>query len=110
MPSERDDVNKDDRHGRNPSGLCMDCIHEPDCTYPRDSNRPVQSCDEFTPPRSKPSTYYHEAADSVHEKTHSVPLEDDAGAMLGLCRTCVHREVCKFPKTEGGVWHCTEFE
>jgi hypothetical protein len=28
----------------------------------------------------------------------------------GLCGTCEKRATCTFPKAEGGVWHCEEFE
>jgi hypothetical protein len=26
-----------------------------------------------------------------------------------LCLNCEVRESCKFPKAEGGVWHCEEY-
>ena len=29
--------------------------------------------------------------------------------LKGLCVTCANRQVCLFPKSEGGVWHCEEF-
>jgi len=28
----------------------------------------------------------------------------------GLCRNCKKRKTCKLPKSEGGVWHCEEYE
>jgi hypothetical protein len=28
----------------------------------------------------------------------------------GLCTTCDKRATCTFPKADGGVWHCEEFE
>ena len=27
----------------------------------------------------------------------------------GLCCTCEDCRVCKYPKPEGGVWHCEEY-
>jgi len=27
----------------------------------------------------------------------------------GLCATCIHREVCRFPKPTCGVWQCDEY-
>jgi len=30
--------------------------------------------------------------------------------VLGLCRNCIHRETCSFPRPESGVWHCEEYQ
>jgi hypothetical protein len=39
-----------------------------------------------------------------------VPGQSDlAGEPRGLCRTCECKEICTYPKPEGGVWHCEEF-
>jgi hypothetical protein len=29
---------------------------------------------------------------------------------LGLCRNCENRRTCAFPKPEGGIWHCEEYQ
>jgi hypothetical protein len=28
----------------------------------------------------------------------------------GLCKICGSSEICTFPKSEGGVWECDEYE
>ena len=95
---------------RSPShaGLCRCCVHDPDCVYPRAGDRPVLFCDEFTPPETRPQVALpgRDGGSAGHE-----PLADvEEGSLLGLCRTCIHRMECLFPKSEGGVWHCGEFE
>jgi hypothetical protein len=35
---------------------------------------------------------------------------DDTPRFMGLCSICEIREACRFPKPEGGVWHCEEYE
>ncbi|MHC4942009.1 MAG: hypothetical protein ACYTG7_03225 [Planctomycetota bacterium] len=36
--------------------------------------------------------------------------EKEAEGFKGLCMNCAHREICLYPKPEGGVWHCEEYE
>lgn len=86
-------------------GLCTTCVNEPVCTFPRSVDYPVTSCDEFE--------------GGVEVK----PLRSLEGSRLterfavanrewfpGLCMTCEKRETCTFPKPEGGVFNCDEFE
>jgi hypothetical protein len=32
------------------------------------------------------------------------------GELPGLCRNCARLDDCTYPKPEGGVWHCNEYE
>jgi hypothetical protein len=34
----------------------------------------------------------------------------DRGKYMGLCMNCLHRDTCTFPRPEGGVWRCNEYE
>ena len=39
--------------------------------------------------------------------------DDDMDTTLkkkGLCATCIKLDTCTFPKLEGGVWHCADYE
>lgn len=86
-------------------GLCTTCVNEPQCTFPRSVDRPVMFCEEF---------------DGVVEVKPRLLMESpppterlavvDRGRFRGLCMTCEKRETCTFPKPEGGVFHCEEFE
>ncbi len=88
-------------------GLCRTCVKAPECTFPRDPNRPVHSCDEFEgvdAPRSE------RASRTV---VASVFPSDDAAErapteLKGLCVQCARRHTCSYPKPAGGVWHCEE--
>ncbi len=35
---------------------------------------------------------------------------DDCARYKGLCGNCDSRESCMYPKPEGGVWHCEEYQ
>ncbi len=38
------------------------------------------------------------------------PAEEEAAKYAGLCVNCEHRRTCTYPKPEGGVWHCEDYE
>lgn len=86
-------------------GLCSTCKNASECTYPRDPKRPVLQCEEF------------EGVTKISEKSSRTnislvkkraPKTDEA--VNGLCKLCEKRLTCTFPKPEGGVWHCEEYE
>lgn len=86
-------------------GLCTTCVNEPVCTFPRSVVQPVLTCDEFEgmvtvkPPPVAESPRFDEQ--------FAVANRD---WFPGLCTTCEKRETCTFPKPEGGVFSCDEFE
>ena len=95
-------------HNPNP-GICGQCIHAESCTYPRPDDRPVLACDEFEgyPMRAV-------ARVSSIKRTRSTASAETSEGVIslyrGLCSTCEKRSGCDFPKPEGGVWHCEEYE
>lgn len=100
-PSERSRVANKEWY----PGLCTTCVDEPVCTFTRPVGRSVMFCEEF---------------DGAVEVKPRLTLESmppterlavvDHGRVRGLCMTCERREACAFPKPEGGVFHCEEFE
>jgi hypothetical protein len=86
-------------------GLCTTCVNEPVCTFPRSADQPILTCDEF-----------EGAVDVKPPRAVESPRFDDRFAVAnrewfpGLCMTCEKRETCTFPKPEGGVFSCDEFE
>lgn len=86
-------------------GLCTTCVNESVCTFTRSADRPVLTCDEFegVVEAKLPFAVEH-------------PRFDERFAVAnrewfpGLCMTCEKRETCTFPKPEGGVFNCDEFE
>jgi hypothetical protein len=84
------------------TGLCRDCVNDPTCTFPRDPSRPIWSCDEFKPSTSV-SSPDQRVAPSTAGTERAEPEE-----LKGLCRNCLRRLTCQFPKPPGGVWHCEE--
>ncbi len=90
------------------SGLCRDCLNAPECTFPRDPNRPVWQCEEFTGIECGPEKI---SCEGPLPRGKAPILEGkETGEWIGLCKNCDHRKACAFPKPEGGVWHCDEYK
>ena len=88
------------------SGICLTCRHADSCMYPKDSSRPVLQCEEFESHESPAPT----RAVTREQRRPNARVEAAASAGLeGLCVNCDNRDHCKYPKPEGGVWHCEEY-
>ena len=98
-------------------GLCSTCEQRATCAYPRDPDQRIHYCCEHDG--------YQESEGSVSlallgtgrifshlptSQARSVADETLSAAYKGLCRSCQNRESCTFPKPEGGVWHCEEYQ
>ena len=92
-------------------GLCECCVHAPECTFPRNPDRSVLCCDEFegiTKSAQEQECNEEPAAGSRQGGSDAEPK--GAPSLKGLCRTCSKADTCTYPKPEGGVWHCDEYE
>jgi len=89
-------------------GLCMTCRHADYCTFPHHDDCPVLQCEEFeVETKEAESANLHIVPDATKTRHSDAGNEERP---LGLCANCAHRDTCTFPKSEGGVWHCEEYE
>ncbi len=92
-------------------GLCSTCQNARNCTYPRSLDRPILQCEEFEGfeyPSDRTTVN-----DIVRKSRPHVSSEDEEKDKIeykGLCQNCEKRTTCTFPKPEGGVWRCEEYE
>lgn len=92
------------------AGLCELCNLRSTCSFPRSMEHPVTSCEEFDGGAVQAGQRV-----AVSSATR-LPLEVVSRASVtnpmarGLCTTCERFDTCQFPKPEGGVWQCEEFE
>jgi len=91
-------------------GLCSNCKHTSTCTYPRDPNRPVTQCEEYGCSEPAPAVAKPKAGSSPGCSGDSNTQEQEQTRHVGLCCNCANRDTCVFPKPEGGVWHCQEYQ
>lgn len=87
-------------------GLCTTCKQASDCTFARDTRRPVFFCEEFA------TNDACAAKNPAHARSPAIRLRknENSAGLLGLCRNCENRVTCAFPRPEGGVWHCEEYQ
>ena len=88
--------------------LCSSCKHASTCTFPKDPERPSFYCEEFEL-EITPKMY---TADGVkqHSKIPESAELNGTRKFIGLCCDCENRQNCIFPKPEGGIWHCQEYQ
>jgi hypothetical protein len=90
------------------SGICAVCQYAPTCIYLKAADQPVLMCEMFEGygrkenPAPAPRILSFTTSASVAEK--------DSSKFAGLCASCKKRETCIYPKSEGGVWRCEEYE
>ncbi|OGB94967.1 MAG: hypothetical protein A2Z31_07100 [candidate division NC10 bacterium RBG_16_65_8] len=89
------------------AGLCRTCVQAAECTFPRDPNRPVRSCDEFEGADGPRSDHIPRIVAASVFPLGGRP-EKGATEVKGLCVQCARRHTCAYPKPAGGVWHCDE--
>ncbi len=92
-------------------GLCSCCKGASTCTYPKTSGHPILECEEFDGILAPPLGLVRRS-----KVTHATPLsmENPRGSDFkehrGLCLNCEKHATCTYPRPEGGVWHCEEYE
>ena len=83
------------------AGLCASCVLAPDCTFPREAGVPIRHCDEFDGGSPRPSVRRSRVASPA-------PVLGEE-RLKGLCVNCAEAPTCRYPRPEGGVWHCEEY-
>jgi len=111
-------------------GLCSTCKNASFCAFPRPPSgglesgecppdKPVFYCEEFEiEPASAGYIYLPKGSAPTRatrkerpQATESYVTEGkDSTKFIGLCSDCDNRQTCVFPKPEGGVWHCEEYQ
>lgn len=84
-------------------GLCVTCNNAAHCVYRKRRGTDAIYCemfDGYAPPNGK----------GVAPVVVMTPEAAESGEFKGLCVNCAHRDDCKLPRPEGGVWHCEEYE
>lgn len=89
-------------------GLCSNCKNASSCTFPRDTEKPTFYCEEFE--IEKPVAISTVGKERPQATEPYVTESNDSTKFIGLCNDCENRHTCVFPKPEGGVWHCEEYQ
>ena len=88
--------------------LCSNCKNDSECTFKKNRREPSFYCEEFEIDASLPVKAIKEEKSAA---SAPVDAEDkDSDKFIGLCSNCDIRITCTFPKPEGGIWHCEEYQ
>ena len=88
--------------------LCSNCKNDPDCAFKKNRRKPSFYCEEFEVAACPPIKTAKEEKSAAREP---IDVEDeDSDKFVGLCSNCDNRRTCTFPKPEGGIWHCEEYQ
>ncbi len=89
-------------------GLCLTCRNRTTCTIGRKPGETVLFCEHFEV-ESPPAAEF--AAEDLPLFAELRAAEQRASeGFIGLCSDCEARLTCRFPRPEGGVWHCEEYK
>ena len=89
------------------TSLCPGYTHTQGCMYQEDSDMPVWQCEEYEGYENPSGKITGKNNPSSFRK--KVELKEDSVQYMGVCKTCDYREICTYPKPEGGVWHCEKY-
>ena len=92
-------------------GICSTCKSAPVCIFRKDASRPIMQCAEFEglPPARMMVGAIEMTRPGKSPSTDSC-LGTSESCHKGLCMNCKNLEHCTFPKPDGGVWRCDEYE
>lgn len=85
-------------------------------SFPRRDWLDAESEDVSTSPRVRPGgherggTSPEPQAQTASDIIRDLDLSPLASELPGLCRNCARLVDCTYPRPEGGVWHCDEYE
>ena len=91
--------------------LCSTCVHEPTCVRRAGQSGPIWFCEEFDD--SQPGSKAGQLSASLKPKTSAGDGHREVNignGAQGLCCNCKNRDTCTYPRPNGGVWHCEDYE
>lgn len=89
-------------------GLCATCASARNCGHRHRNPEPVQFCEEFTPDDGRAARV--PPAPRAYRTPVPMTAAEAGPRSKGLCVNCRHRDTCRLPGHQDGVWHCEEYE
>jgi hypothetical protein len=94
-------------------GLCVVCRADADCAFSRRPGSPVLACEEFDGlevAKAKGDNVSQGRNESRGETGEREQSQKPNRSRQGLCRDCRIYDSCVYPKNEGGIWRCEEYQ
>jgi hypothetical protein len=90
-------------------GLCSACKHEAGCIYPKSQEQVVLECGQFELAQPVQRTRDNRGQEELEKLWKESSPPATGTKFQGLCASCADRDVCIYPKPDGGVWRCEEY-
>jgi hypothetical protein len=92
-------------------GLCETCNYIYRCSLRKRYNQPVWQCEEFDDSDRTEENLLIDNNSGIMEVEESLNANvKTKNQYLGLCSNCKNRKYCTYPRPEGGVRCCGEYE
>jgi len=82
-------------------GLCVACIYNQTCTFPRNESLPILQCEEFEVKTGQ--------SGKTRNRAKNADRAEDPNKKEGICAVCEERKSCTFPGARRQVLFCDEF-
>jgi hypothetical protein len=103
----RPTIEKTNRPQQPVADLCAACVQGETCNLRQMPTTPVHECNEY----DDGAPVMAQATAGLLSVTVASANDDVAPTALnGLCMNCDHEATCKLPRSDGGVWHCEEYQ
>lgn len=90
-------------------GICTTCNSLGSCSLRSNRRQKIVHCEEFDDRNesNEPPQSPVEGSEPEEDQLEQEPVNS---RLRGLCVNCARASECTFPRPEGGVWHCEEYE
>lgn len=90
-------------------GICAVCKSSNYCTFSANGKRTVTHCEEWEGFETRQTAAVIPDLNGALKRI----IKQGSGerqTSTGLCQYCTLQETCTYPKKEGGIWVCDEYE
>ncbi len=86
------------------SGLCMNCLHAPNCMHRLNHKNPIMFCEDF---------FYEKREEDLNSNSNlniTSSCYEEESQYSGLCMNCSNRKDCSSKVVRSGVVNCNEYD
>ena len=90
-------------------GICTVCKNSDHCTFSANGKRTVTHCEEWEGFETRQPAEVKPDLNGALGRIIGKGSKDNETS-TGLCQYCTLQETCTYPKKEGGIWVCDDYD